>query len=167
MIDIIIEYWILLAIVAAIGAATGFWILSSRRHVKLPPIEIGQATTQTLARKGQQTGGFAAASASLQTADLPPLPFPLNLDPSIKPDDLLRIKGVGPKLARMLMEMGVTHYTQIAALSPADVDALDAHLGVFSGRVARDNWVEQARFLAAGDVAGFEAKFGSLLGGKL
>ena len=43
-----------------------------------------------------------------------------------------------------------------------DAAALDAKLGTFSGRMGRDRWLEQARFLAAGDKAGFEAVFGKL-----
>lgn len=161
MADLIASYWVLLAIVAIIGAATGFWIFGSRRHVDLPPIEIGQNTTQTLARTRQDS------LAESDGASAAPLPFPVNLGPDVEPDDLLRLKGVGPKLARTLMDMGITNYAQIAAWSQDDVAAVDARLGVFSGRVVRDNWVEQARLLEAGDVEGFEAKFGKLLGGAL
>ncbi len=161
MADLIASYWVLLAIVAIIGAATGFWILSSRRHVDLPPIEIGQSTTQTLARMRRDSSAESGGSPAV------PLPFPVNLGPDVEPDDLLRLKGVGPKLARTLMDMGITNYAQIAAWSQEDVAAVDARLGVFSGRVVRDNWVEQARLLEAGDVAGFEEKFGKLLGGAL
>ena len=79
-----------------------------------------------------------------------------------EPDDLTRIKGVGPKLQAMLRNLGVTRYEQIAAWTPADIAAIDPHLGAFQGRIVRDGWTEQARYLAAGDIAGFEAKFGKL-----
>ncbi len=75
---------------------------------------------------------------------------------------LTRIKGLGPKVQTRLAELGVTRVDQIAALSDDEADALDAQLGAFRGRIARDRWVEQARFLAAGDVKGFEAVFGRL-----
>ena len=78
------------------------------------------------------------------------------------PDDLTRIKGVGPKLQAMLRDLGVTRYEQIAAWTPAEIAAIDPHLGAFQGRIVRDGWTEQARYLAAGDIAGFEAKFGKL-----
>ena len=77
-------------------------------------------------------------------------------------DDLTRIKGVGPKLQAMLRDLGVTRYEQVAAWTPADIAAIDPHLGAFQGRIVRDGWTEQARYLAAGDIAGFEAKFGKL-----
>jgi predicted flap endonuclease-1-like 5' DNA nuclease len=77
-------------------------------------------------------------------------------------DDLRKIKGLGPKLVTLLAAQGVTRFDQIAAWSEADVDRIDAQLGTFAGRIRRDNWVEQAKYLAAGDVAGFEARFGKL-----
>jgi predicted flap endonuclease-1-like 5' DNA nuclease len=80
------------------------------------------------------------------------------------PDDLTRLKGLGPRLNALLGQLGVSRYDQIAAWTPADIARIDAQLGSFRGRIERDGWVEQARLLAAGDVAGFEAKFGKLDG---
>ena len=77
-------------------------------------------------------------------------------------DDLTRIKGVGPKLGALLSQMGITRFAEIAAWSEADIDRIDAQLGSFASRIRRDNWVEQCRFLAADDPAGFEARFGRL-----
>lgn len=159
MADLISAYWVVLAIVAAIGAATGFWILSSRRHVDLPRIEIGQNTTQTLARSPRRTG-----AEGTQGGELAPLPFPVNTGTDVVPDDLLMIKGVGPRLARTLMDMGITNYRQIASWSQDDIAAVDVRLGVFAGRIVRDEWVEQAKLLQSGDIASFEAKFGAIVG---
>ena len=77
-------------------------------------------------------------------------------------DDLSKIKGLGPKLQTLLPTLGLSTYAQIAALSKADLAALDPQLGPFAGRPMRDGWVEQAQYLAAGDVAGFEARFGKV-----
>ncbi|RJT25682.1 hypothetical protein D5I55_09845 [Chakrabartia godavariana] len=60
------------------------------------------------------------------------------------------------------MENGVTRFDQIAGWSDADIAAMDAKLGAFAGRIARDNFVEQAGLLAKGDIAAFEAKYGKL-----
>lgn len=78
------------------------------------------------------------------------------------PDDLTRMKGVGPRLADRLNAVGVTNFAQIAALSPEDAVALDAKLGDFQGRLERDRWIEQAAYLSSGDIAGFEETFGKL-----
>ena len=77
---------------------------------------------------------------------------------------LTQIKGLGPKLAATLAEQGITRVEQIAAITPAEAEALDAKLGAFRGRMARDRWIEQAKLLSAGDRAGYEAAFGKLGG---
>nr|WP_314442080.1 hypothetical protein [uncultured Sphingomonas sp.] len=78
------------------------------------------------------------------------------------PDDLQRMKGVGPKLASLLAGRGLARFEQIAALTPEEVAAIDADLGTFKGRLTRDRVVEQAGYLARGDQAGYEAAFGKL-----
>lgn len=67
-----------------------------------------------------------------------------------KPDDLKIIKGIGPKLEEMLHGMGVFHFDQIARWTAAEVAWVDDNLEGFKGRVSRDEWVAQARILAAG-----------------
>lgn len=64
------------------------------------------------------------------------------------PDDLKRIKGVGPKLEALLHSMGVFHFDQVAAWDDAQVAWVDDNLEGFKGRVSRDEWVEQAKLLA-------------------
>lgn len=82
--------------------------------------------------------------------------------PATAGDDLSRIKGVGPKLKALLTSLGVTSFAQIAGWSDEDIARIDAQLGSFAGRAVRDNWVEQARLLASGDAAAYEAKFGKI-----
>ena len=89
----------------------------------------------------------------------PPAPAPA---PAPEGDDLSRIKGLGPKLQKLLPELGLSTFAQIAALTEADLAELDTKLGAFAGRPAKDNWVEQAKYLATGDTAGFEARFGKV-----
>ncbi|QHQ34608.1 NADH-quinone oxidoreductase subunit E [Algicella marina] len=67
------------------------------------------------------------------------------------PDDLKKIKGVGPKLEGLLHSLGFYHFDQVAAWSADEVAWVDEHLEGFKGRVTRDNWVEQAKALAAED----------------
>jgi predicted flap endonuclease-1-like 5' DNA nuclease len=77
-------------------------------------------------------------------------------------DDLLQIKGIGPKLNAVLIGLGISRFDQIAAWSDGDIAKLNPHLGKFSGRLARDQWVHQASLLAVNDIAGFEARYGTL-----
>lgn len=102
----------------------------------------------------------------MEPAPMPPEPEalvePIHAIPAGPADELTRMKGVGPKVAALLNGLGITRYDQIAAWSDADVERVDSQLGAFKGRIGRDQWVEQARLLAAGDTAGYEAKFGKL-----
>jgi predicted flap endonuclease-1-like 5' DNA nuclease len=84
----------------------------------------------------------------------------LAVDHAAAPVTLL--KGLGPKVATRLAELGVTTVGDMAALSETEAQNIDAQLGAFTGRMGRDRWIEQSRLLAAGDKPGFEAVFGKL-----
>jgi NADH-quinone oxidoreductase subunit E len=64
-----------------------------------------------------------------------------------KPDDLKKIKGVGPKLEGTLNDLGIYHFDQIAGWTESDVAWVDERLK-FKGRIERDGWIEQAKALA-------------------
>jgi predicted flap endonuclease-1-like 5' DNA nuclease len=82
--------------------------------------------------------------------------------PDLPSDDLTRIKGLGPKAQGVLNAIGIHRYAQLAELDPAQAAEVDARLGAFKGRLFRDRWIDQARFLEQDDVAGFEKEFGKL-----
>jgi large subunit ribosomal protein L21 len=63
-------------------------------------------------------------------------------------DDLKKISGVGPKLETLLNENGVYHYDQIAEWTTDEVAFMDEQLS-FKGRIAREDWIAQAKTLAA------------------
>lgn len=62
-------------------------------------------------------------------------------------DELTQIKGLGPKAAEKLNGAGVTTISQIANWSDADVERYDALING-RGRIARDDWVGQAKRMA-------------------
>lgn len=136
--------------------------------ITAPPVSVGLAGVgEAVAVGAQDVVEEAAAEAEAPAAPEPapepgPAPAPAPEAPVGTADDLSRIKGLGPKLQALLPTLGITTYAQIAALTDADLAELDGKLGAFAGRPAKDNWVEQAKFLAAGDTAGFEAKFGKV-----
>ena len=74
--------------------------------------------------------------------------FELLTAPRGAPDDLAKLTGVGPQIVKKLNEHGVFHYWQLAAMNKDEAEKLDADLK-FNGRIARDNWSEQARTLLA------------------
>ena len=74
------------------------------------------------------------------------------------PDDLKQIKGVGPKLEKLLHSMGFYHFDQIAGWRKKEVAWVDENLEGFKGRVSRDEWVKQAKVLAKGGQTEFSKK---------
>jgi len=66
------------------------------------------------------------------------------------PDDLKRIKGVGPKLEALLHSLGFYHFDQIATWTPEELSWVDDNIEGFKGRASRDQWVAQAKVLASG-----------------
>ena len=66
-----------------------------------------------------------------------------------KPDDLKLIKGIGPVNDAKLRAHGVTTFAQIAGWKNADIVTAEKYLE-FDGRIAREDWVGQAKNLAKG-----------------
>lgn len=62
-------------------------------------------------------------------------------------DDLTQLKGVGPTIAKKLVDAGITSFAQIAAFTPEDIEMFEEKLS-FKGRIEREGWIEQAKELA-------------------
>jgi len=77
-----------------------------------------------------------------------------------KADDLKMIKGIGPKMEKLCNKLGFYHFDQVASWSGDEVAWVDANLEGFRGRVSRDEWVSQAKILAAGGTTDFAKKVG-------
>ena len=75
-----------------------------------------------------------------------------------KADDLKLIKGVGPKLEKLLNSMGFYHFDQVAAWSAEELAWVDSNLEGFKGRASRDGWVAQAKLLASGQATEFSKR---------
>ena len=104
----------------------------------------------------------SAAAAAVEDVAGPLLGVDAHPDLAGPPDDLTRIKGLGPQAAAQLKLLGITRFAQLGALGTAESAALDEQMGVFRGRLERDRWIEQARYLARGDTTTFEKEFGKL-----
>lgn len=174
-------YWPMILIAVAIGIIVG--TLAFRRpkqkvtlsraeepvrpHMAAAPVtherQVPSADDSDGGGEGEDVGDHMAAAASDVVGQVIGADVHEQLPGSQGvPDDLQRMKGVGPKLASLLQTKGLTRFDQIAALTPEEVDAIDADLGAFKGRLVRDRIVEQAAYLARGDQAGYEAAFGRL-----
>lgn len=151
--ELIELYWPYLLIALAVGIAVAWLIFVSNRKTSV--LTDRRDVLDEGAERAQRNQALIDAAAKPVEAAPVPTPTPVTLE-----DDLTRIKGLGPKIATMLAGMGVTRFDHIAQWNDAEIDRIDAQLGRFSGRIRRDNWVAQAKLLAAGDEAGFAGTFG-------
>jgi predicted flap endonuclease-1-like 5' DNA nuclease len=74
-----------------------------------------------------------------------------------RPDDLKRIRGIGPQNEGRLHGLGIWHFTQIRAWGEENVKWVGSYLA-FAGRIDREKWVDQARELAAGHETEFSRR---------
>ena len=103
---------------------------------------LAKSTEQAQAERPAEFSTEPSAELSAETS-LEISPVELDLSESI--DDLTRISGVGPKLAKKLNQAGVTRFVQIAELSDEAITQLERDVVRFNGRIKRDDWPGQAR----------------------
>jgi len=172
MIALIAHYWFGLLLSALIGLATAWWAWGYRPAAPVDPVyedEPIEWPPQEPARQASDSEappawalavaeGRDGASERVDAAPVPP-PAPVTAQ---GPDDLMMIKGIGPQIDALLRSMGISRFAQIAGWMPEDIERVDASLGEFRGRIIRDEWIAQARLLAAGDMATFNQRYGHL-----
>jgi NADH-quinone oxidoreductase subunit E len=73
-------------------------------------------------------------------------------------DDLKMIKGVGPKLEKLLNTLGFFHFDQVAKWTDEELAWVDQNLEGFKGRASRDEWVSQAKIIASGEMTEFSSR---------
>ncbi|MDG2088904.1 MAG: hypothetical protein P8J68_09240 [Arenicellaceae bacterium] len=131
MIYLILEMsaWLLAAFV--VGLLLGTWIGCARcRNSKSERPDSGE-----IVGEGNNTEANDAKPANLISEVV------------LDGDDLKKIKGVGPKLEKLLNELGISNYQQIADWQQKDIDSVNAKLS-FSGKIDREDWVTQAKRLS-------------------
>ncbi|HEY4202241.1 MAG TPA: NADH-quinone oxidoreductase subunit NuoE [Devosiaceae bacterium] len=106
---------------------------------------------------GRQAGKPRKVAPTGNTPDA--VAVPLFTAPAGQPDDLKLISGVGPILEKTLNSLGITRYTQVASMTPAEIAQVEERLK-FRGRVERDDWLKQADALARGGEAEYIRVFG-------
>ncbi|MGV6840087.1 MAG: hypothetical protein ACWA40_07815 [Planktomarina sp.] len=166
------EIWILLILAALIGLLAG-WIIWGRRsegdagNAELDACR--SASKDKDARIAALEKDLADCQASQMNEDFDGDGVVEGTDEGVKPstlegprdgkaDDLKMIKGVGPALEKLCNKLGFYHFDQVAAWTADEVAWVDANLEGFKGRVSRDEWVAQAKILAAGGETEFSKK---------
>ncbi len=175
MMELLEANWPVLLVALLIGIAVAYllFVAMRRTSVDADRTDVLDEGAAPAARNQALIDAEPAATSMAPQSAVPPAPVAAPLGGAIAPvvaaatepasvaaDDLTRIKGVGPRLRDMLATHDVTRLDQIAAWTDADIARIDSQLGRFQGRIERDNWVEQAKLLTAGDDAAYEGKFG-------
>jgi predicted flap endonuclease-1-like 5' DNA nuclease len=155
---------IIVAAIAAAIVALWIWRGARRSRSRAPVLSERSSDERPYLRQAAPPHAPAGVADEVATAASDVVCDVLDVDSNApaSADDLQAMKGVGPKLAARLRELGITGYAQLAGLGETEVAMLDDRLGPFKGRVTRDRLVEQAQYLARGDTDGFEARFGKL-----
>ena len=154
MAQILDTYWPIILIALVIGLMVGLLLFRPRQRVRLT--DSAPVRPHMIHPPSESVLGHEAAVTTKHVLGSEQAPV------GTTEDELERLKGVGPKLAAMLIAHGLTRFDQLAKLTDSEVDRLDADLGAFRGRLQRDRIVEQAGYLARGDLDGFEQRFGKL-----
>lgn len=84
---------------------------------------------------------------SVAAAVAAPLSFASSSDAK---DDLKRIKGIGAVIEKKLNALEIYTFAQISEFTEESISHVEEHLS-FPGRITRENWVAQAKSLAAGE----------------
>ena len=166
MSQLLAENWYLLVLGLVIGLIVAWFLFRTTRRTTVTGAQAGDVLDE----------GATRAQRNAALVDAPPAAAPISRPTGFGDahaggaataedgDDLTRLKGVGPKLATILRQQGITQFAQIAAWSDDDISEIDGTLGQFQGRITRDDWRGQARLLCDGDADGFKTRYGS--GGK-
>ncbi len=80
------------------------------------------------------------------------------------PDDLTLLEGIGPKVARILNEAGITTFSSLAAANAADLQKTLSAAGL--QMMNPEGWIEQAVLAARGDREGLQKLQDELKGGR-
>ncbi len=91
---------------------------------------------------------------AVRDAVAPARPLPVGM----ARDNLQRIRGINAEVEDLVSLQGVARFAQIASWSKLDVERFDRLLGQ-DGRIARENWIEQAQILAKGGDTTYSREF--------
>lgn len=93
-----------------------------------------------------------------------PSKSPVQTQRETPPDDLVRIEGIGPKVARVLNEAGINTFEALAGADAAEIQKKLNAAGL--QMMNPEGWIEQASLAAKGDWDGLERLQVELKGGR-
>jgi predicted flap endonuclease-1-like 5' DNA nuclease len=146
------ENWIEQAQILARGGATSY--ATGLATVALRAAAPAEASPPPLSDRGPEVSSraaFAEPRPALPPAAAPPIMVSDR-------DNLQRIGGISGEIESVLNAHDTARYSQIAGWTADDVQRVEALLGS-SGRISRENWIEQAQILARGGATAYSRTF--------
>lgn len=123
-------------------------------EIKADPIEVEAEVTPPVAAETETV--VVETETPVEVVSVP-----------VKPDDLKRIEGIGPKIESVLHAGGILTYAQLAGSSPEEIRQLIAETDARLARISNpDTWPEQASLAGTGDWEGLEKLKGELKAGQ-
>ena len=104
-------------------------------------------------------GKVGEAKAEKKSAKAAPKP-----KVEVEADDLVKIEGIGPKVAKTLIEAGITTFAQLAESNAGDIQGILTEAGL--KMMNPETWIDQAKLAAAGDWKALEKLQAKLVGGR-
>lgn len=91
--------------------------------------------------------------------ETPRVAMPIRPQAPAAQDNFMRIGNIDTAAAEVLAAHGVVRYAHIAQWTPAAVEKFDKLLGGATGRISRENWIEQAQILSRGGDTAFSRRY--------
>ena len=136
----------------------GWW--TSRRGANQPEV-MPEAHVH---HESDVTAHAPAMHSTVEHVDVPSEMSVHHEEPVVVPDDLIRLEGIGPKVARLLNEAGITTFAALAAANPVELQKTLRAAGL--QMMDPEGWIEQARLAAQGNWADLEKLQSELRGGR-
>jgi predicted flap endonuclease-1-like 5' DNA nuclease len=160
------ENWIEQAGILAKGGETHYSARRARGEVAsaAPTAEAGGSGPQrpppaaSLPRPMSRGVAAAVVVSEPASAGAPPPAAPVRPAAAPARENLQRISTITAEIEAALNAQGVSRYAQIAQWSPSDVERFEQLLSG-DGRIARENWIEQAQILSRGGDTRFSREF--------
>ena len=152
--------WILL-VVFLVFLFFGLWIRARGKGVVKPEKDLISATYEPRSQPRPKSAAQATPNPQAEMVSPARLAAPVQ----VRPDDLEIVEGIGPRIAAILNESGISSFAQLAAARPEELGAMMKAAGL---RIPADpaSWPQQARLAAAGEWDALQKMQDRLKGGR-
>ncbi len=140
--------WYLLVVLVVLGAIIWWMYSQTKKQQKEQQQQKEQPPTEQEKPKKQMVSEISKESD----------------DESGKKDDLTKIEGIGPKVAKVLSDAGITNFEALSNADPSEVKTVLNEAGL--QMMSPDGWIEQAELAANDDWDGLQKLQDELKGGR-